>query len=83
VALYYTSLVTFPVVALGVALGVESLPVTVTDQVDQLTHARMGLALVVLVLVLASVALLRYLLLSLFTPRAAALPASPASHASS
>ena len=83
VALYYTSLVTFPVVALGVALGVQSLPVTVTDQVDQLTHARMGLALVVLVLVLASVALLRYLLLSLFTPRAAALPASPASHASS
>jgi len=70
VALYYTALFTFPVVAVGVVAMASSIPVAVTDQIDQLSHARLALVLVVVLLALGSIALLRYLLLSLFSPRA-------------
>jgi putative ABC transport system ATP-binding protein len=70
VALYYTTLFTLPVVALGVAVMASKIPVSIVEQVESLSHTRVGLALVVLLLLLGSVALLRYLLLSLFSPRA-------------
>ncbi len=68
------SLFTLPVVALGVFAFVQKLPVALVDEIDQLSRARVALALVVLLLVLASVTLLRYLLLSLFTPAPGARP---------
>jgi putative ABC transport system ATP-binding protein len=73
VALYYTGLVTFPLAALVVALMAGKLPVSLVDQLDALTASRTALVLLAALLVVATVALLRYLLLSLFTPRPAPL----------
>ncbi len=75
-ALHYTVLFTLPVVALGVFAFVQKLPVALVDEIDQLSRARVALALFVLLLVLASVTLLRYLLLSLMSPRPAPVPAA-------
>ncbi len=69
VALYYTAFFTLPVAAVAIAAFVGKIPVAFAERVDQLSHAHLALALVVLVLVLTSVALLRYLLLSMFSPR--------------
>jgi putative ABC transport system ATP-binding protein len=70
IALYYTAFFTLPLAALVVAAFVGRLPVSLVEQVDQLSHARLAAFGLVLLLALASVALLRYLLLSLMNPRA-------------
>ena len=74
VALYYTGLVTFPIAAGLIALMAQKLPVHLVEQLEPLTPGRATLVLLATLLVLAAIALLRYLLLSLFTPRRAALP---------
>jgi putative ABC transport system ATP-binding protein len=79
VALYYTAFVTFPLTGLALALAVRKLPVALTDRIDQLTRARMAFGLLAVLLVLAALALLRYLLLTLFTPRSAPVPSPDAS----
>jgi hypothetical protein len=75
IALYYTGLFTFPLAALLVALFAGKIPVAIVDRIEQLSRAHVAAGLVALVLVLASVALLRFLLLSLFSPRP--LPLAP------
>jgi putative ABC transport system ATP-binding protein len=69
IAIYYSAFFTFPVLAAALAILVGKIPVPITDWIDQLSRPRMALVLVALLLGVASVALLRYLLLSLFTPR--------------
>jgi putative ABC transport system ATP-binding protein len=71
VALFYTTLVTFPIAALGLSLFVGKLPAALTQRVLSLSSGGFAVALVLILLVVGAIALLRYLLLSLFTPRAA------------
>jgi putative ABC transport system ATP-binding protein len=74
VALYYTGLGTLPIAALAVTLMVQKLPVSLVDRLSPLTPARTAVILLGTLLVVATLSLLRYLLLSLFTPRPGPLP---------
>jgi len=74
VALYYTTFCTFPLAGAAISLFVSRVPLPIAEQVDRLSHARTALLLVAVLLALASLALLRYLLLALFSPRPAVVP---------
>jgi hypothetical protein len=69
VAIVYTSAVTLPVVALTLALSVSKLPFAWADRIEHLSSGGVALALLASLVTLAAVALLRFLLLSLFAPR--------------
>jgi putative ABC transport system ATP-binding protein len=74
VALFYTTLVSFPLAGLGLWASVSKLPLPVVQRAEQLSSGGFVLLLLVIVLVVGALALLRYLLLSLFTPRASPKP---------
>jgi putative ABC transport system ATP-binding protein len=69
VATVYTVGVTLPLVTLGLWFAVNKLPMAVLDRVEQLTSSGVALSLIAILSALAGLALLRYLLLSLFAPR--------------
>jgi putative ABC transport system ATP-binding protein len=69
IATVYTVAVTVPLVAIGLWLGVNKLPLYVLDRVEQLSSAGVGLSLLSVLIGLLAVTLSRYLLLSLFTSR--------------
>jgi len=57
--------------SLGLSLFVGKLPAALTQRMLSLSSGGFAVALVLILLVVGAIALLRYLLLSLFTPRAA------------
>jgi putative ABC transport system ATP-binding protein len=69
VAVLYTCGVTLPVVAAILALAVNKLPLPWLDGVEHLSSGGVALALLSSLVSLAAIALLRFLLLSLFAPR--------------
>ena len=70
VAILYTCGVTLPVLAAVLALAVNKLPLPWLDGVESLSSGGVALALLSSLATLAAIALLRFLLLSLFAPRA-------------
>jgi hypothetical protein len=82
IATLYTVCVTLPLVALTLWLGVNKLPMSILDRVEHLSSGGVALALLSVLVLLAAVGLLRYLLLSLFAPRAATARAHPVGNAS-
>jgi putative ABC transport system ATP-binding protein len=72
VAIVYTCGVTLPVVAIVLALAVNKLPLGWLDGVEHLSSGGVALVLLSSLVSLVAIALLRFLLLSLFAPRARA-----------
>jgi putative ABC transport system ATP-binding protein len=70
VAIVYTCGVTLPFTALVLALAVNKLPIAWLDAVEHLSSGGVALALLTSLSALAALSLLRFLLLSLFAPRA-------------
>jgi putative ABC transport system ATP-binding protein len=66
IATFYTAFVTLPLLALGLWLGVNKLPMSLLDRVDRLSSSGIALGLLSILAGLVAVGLFRYLLLSLF-----------------
>jgi putative ABC transport system ATP-binding protein len=69
VAIVYTCGVTLPVVAMALAIAVNKLPLGWLDGVEHLSSGGVALVLLSSLVTLMAIALLRFLLLSLFAPR--------------
>jgi putative ABC transport system ATP-binding protein len=82
VAIVYTCGVTLPITAIVLALAVNKLPLGWLDTVEHLSSGGVALALLSSLVMLAAIALFRFLLLSLFAPRAHAATGGVASEPS-
>jgi putative ABC transport system ATP-binding protein len=71
IATWYTVVLTVPLVALGLWLFVNRLPLGLLDRVEHLSSGGVALSLIGVMIGLGALGLLRYLLLSVFAPRRA------------
>jgi putative ABC transport system ATP-binding protein len=82
IATWYTIVVTLPLVALGLWIAVNKLPMGLLDRIEHLSSGGVALSLLAVLAGLAALGLLRYLLLALFAPRKPVLAGHPVGDAS-